>query len=113
MDTVRYRHRHLDVACELEQAEVGDRVAEWRSLRERALGVESIAGGARLWLRDDQWGTAEDLSRREAACCGFLDLELATDGDRVRLDVTSEAASAEAVVACLVGIGSECGCSCC
>jgi hypothetical protein len=113
MDTVRYRHRDLDVACELEKTEVGNRVDEWRSLRERALGTESIPDGARLWLHADQWAAAEDLSRREAACCGFLDIELAAEGDRVRLDLTSEAATAGAIVACLVGIESECGCSCC
>ena len=75
MDTVRYRHRHLDVACDLKgDAAVGARVEEWQRLRERAVGVEQIAGGARLWLPTDAWAAAEDLARREAACCGFFDM---------------------------------------
>jgi hypothetical protein len=104
MDAVRFQHRHLDVACELDEATVGGRVDEWRTLQKRALGAEAIAGGARLWLPADAWAPAEDLARRESACCGFLDIELAADGDRLRLDVTSDAASAQPMIASLLGI---------
>ena len=103
MDTVRYQHRHLDVACELGNAEVEARVDEWRSLRAGALGSETIAGGARLWLGADAWASADDLARREAACCGFLDIELAREGERVRLDITSKAPDAAPLVASLLG----------
>jgi hypothetical protein len=113
MDTVRYRHRHLDVACELKKADLGARVEEWRSLGQRALGAESIPDGARLWLGADAWAAAKDLVRREAACCGFLDFELVDEGKRVRLDVTSQATGGASAVAALLGIESECPCSCC
>ena len=107
MDTVHFEHRHLDLACELEEEKAGAQVDEWRSLRTRALQVEPIPGGVRMWLPADAWAAAEDLARRESACCGFLDLELAPDGDRVRLDLTSEVAAAAPLIASLVGVESE------
>lgn len=104
MGNIRYWHRSLRVACELEAAEVGSRVVEWQRLREHAgLGSEPVPGGARLWLRPEAADVAADLARREAACCGFLDLELAVDGDRLRLDVTSPAPDVMPVIAWLIG----------
>jgi hypothetical protein len=67
----------------------------------------------RLWLRPEARVAAEDLATREAGCCGFLDLELATEGDRLRLDVTSLAPSAGPVIACLAGLESGCDLQCC
>jgi hypothetical protein len=102
---IRYWHRHLDVTCELDAAEAGGRVLEWRRLWEQAgLGSEPIPGGARLWLRPEAAGVAGDLARREARCCGFLDLGLVPDGDRLRLDVMSLAPGADSVIACLTGV---------
>ena len=105
MNDIRYQHRSLDVACELGAAESPGRAGEWRRLREEAgLGAISIPGGARLWLRATAADVARDLVRREAACCGFLDLELAADGDRLRLDVTSPASGAGTMIAYLTGV---------
>jgi len=114
METTRHDHRHLDVACELQAAEAGARAEEWRRLRDDSgLGSEPIPGGVRLWLRPEARSTAEDLARREADCCGFLDLELATEADRLRLDITSPARDAAPVIACLAGDESSCGLECC
>jgi hypothetical protein len=105
MTDVRYQHRHLDVACELEGPEAQARLGEWERLRETAgLGTELIPGGARLWLRGDAVVAAGDLARREALCCGFLDIELVSAGDRWRLDVTSLVPEGSEVGASLVGI---------
>jgi hypothetical protein len=99
-----FPHRHLDVACELEAADAGTRTEEWQRLREEAgLGSDPIDGGTRLWLRPDAREAAEDLARREAACCGFLDLDVAVDGDRLHLDITSLAPEAAPVIAHLAG----------
>ena len=114
MTNLHYRHRHLDVACELDAAEAGARATEWRRLRDEAgLGAEPIPGGARIWLRPEAWEAAADLARRETACCGFLDLDLTAEADRLRLDVTSLAPEAPAVIACLAGTGAECALKCC
>lgn len=113
MSSIRYDHRQLDVACELDGADAGRRAAEWRRLRETAgLGAAPIAGGARLWLRPDAAAVAGDLARREAACCGFLDLELVADGDRLRLDVTSPVPEAGVVIGWLLGLEAG-GAPCC
>ena len=114
MNTVRYEHRRLDVACELEAADLGARADEWRWLREHAgRGAERIPGGARLRLQPEAWEAVNDLARREAACCGFLDFELSTAGDGPRLDITSPTIDGQAVIACLVGLESECVIDCC
>ncbi len=110
---VSYEHRHLDVACDLNAAELGARAAEWRQLRDSAgSGVTRIDGGARLWLRADAAVAAEDLVRREAACCGFLDFELAFDGGRLRLDITSPAPHGGEVAALLAGLRTAGGRGC-
>ncbi|HET6875763.1 MAG TPA: hypothetical protein VFH70_13335 [Acidimicrobiales bacterium] len=114
MTTLRHEHRHLDVACELDNADAGDRVAEWARLRaNHGLGAEPITGGIRLWLRPEGRGAAADLVGREAACCGFLDLELAADDDRLRLDITSPASEASPVIAFLAGLEADCELPCC
>ena len=66
------------------------------------LGAERLSTGARLWLRMEGREAAEDLARRESACCGFLDLELTGFADRIRLDITSLAEGAQAVIGRLV-----------
>ena len=87
---------------------MGARGREWQRLRaEAGLEAELIPGGGRLWLRAEAWDTADELARREAACCGFLDFELASTGDGVHLDVTSEVAAAQKVIASLLGLGVE------
>jgi hypothetical protein len=108
MNSMRYKHRHLDVACDLEAADGVTRVEEWQRLRRDAgLGSAAIPGGVRLWLRADARPAAEDLIQREAACCGFLDLALATEADRLRLDITSPANGAASVIALLARVGEE------
>jgi hypothetical protein len=105
---IRYEHRHLDVACDLAAAELGARAGEWRELRDSAgLGAIRIDRGARLWLRPDAAAVAEDLARREAGCCGFLDIELGPDGDRLRLDITSPAPYGDEVAAVLAGLDRD------
>ena len=110
---VRYEHRHLDVVCDLNAVGQGARAAEWRRLLDSAgLGVTRVDGGARLWLRPDAAAAAEDLIRREASCCGFLDFELTTDGDRLRLDITSVASYGDEIAAAFAGLRSEEGGKC-
>src|SRR5579864_7435826 len=104
MDSMRFEHRHLDVACSLDGGELGTRAREWRRLvDDHGLGTEPIPRGARVWLHEGAFDTAADLARREGDCCGFLDFEVARDGHRVRLDITSEAPLAGQVIEALTG----------
>jgi len=114
MTKAHYEHRSLDVACELEAGAAGAQRVEWRRLREDAgLGTEAIPGGARIWLRADAWEAADDLARREAGCCGFLDLDVTVEENRVRIDITSPAVGAGPVIAALAGIESDGAPDCC
>jgi hypothetical protein len=99
---VRFEHRTLDVACALDKPDVAERLAAWRSLCEGSK-MHAIRGGLRIWLRPCLLGAALELARREARCCSFLDLELAVEGGRLRLDVTSPVAAAEPIAAALFG----------
>jgi len=104
MTDICIEHRHLDVVCELATDETGDRAQEWDQLRNLwGLGSEPIPGGARLWLRAGGRKAAEDLAQRESGCCGFLDLAISAEGERVRVEITSPAAEAASVIASLVG----------
>lgn len=105
MRAIHHRHRHLDVACELDGAGMKDRAEEWERLRSAyCLRAEPIPDGARLWLRREAAPVAEDLVRREADCCGFLDVGLTRHGRRLRLDLTSPAPEAGYVIAELAGV---------
>ena len=103
-------HRHLDVACDLDVAGIGTRVAEWKELIDRSgLGAEGISGGARIWFSTEATVVVQDIVEREAQCCGFLDFEIGADGDRVRLDITSPVPEGVRVVAFLVGLDDGIG----
>jgi hypothetical protein len=105
MSSLHLRHRHLDVACELDAVGMSDRTEEWERLRaDFCVRAETIPGGARLWLRREAGPEAGDLARREADCCGFLDVDLVSEGRRLRLDLTSPAPEAAPVIAQLVGV---------
>src|SRR5579863_3433436 len=106
MTTIKHSHLSLDLACELSGAEVGERGNEWRSLRMNyGTGSDRIPGGARIWLDRAGEAIAADLARREAECCAFLDIELASEGDRLRLDITSPVNEAQPVIDALAGTG--------
>jgi hypothetical protein len=64
MPSIRYEHRDLDVACDLQAAQAEAQVGEWQRLQaEAGLGCEPIAGGMRLWLRPEAWDKAVDFKR--------------------------------------------------
>lgn len=108
MDLIRILHRDRVVACHLEPTIIADRLGAWRDLRARyGLGAEPLARGARIWLHPGGRVPAERLVREEAACCAFLDLELATDGERLRLDLTSPAPGGRTVAGALAGLDLE------
>lgn len=105
MTSLRYEHRHLNVACDLDVSDVRARVIEWQELRDRyGLGVERTPQGARLWLRLEAEAAARLIVEHEAQCCGFLDFEMTSEDARIRLDISSPSAPGAQVAAALAGI---------
>jgi hypothetical protein len=102
---------HLDarpgapIACDMSAAEdtPEERLAAYAGLFERALvRRERRAGAVVLAFRalSGTCGAVDDLARREAACCPFLDYRVETVGDEVIWTISGDGRSgAEAVLA--------------
>lgn len=105
---LRLQHRNLDVACELDAALLESRYREWRVMREEiGLAAELIPHGARLWIRSDAEAPTRVLVRREARCCGFLDFEIVSHNDSLRVDITSPSPLGAQVAVFLAGLNAE------
>lgn len=82
--------RLIGAACTLNSDEMRERLAEWRSLRDRATSVEDLPGGARLTLAvGEPMGPIADLVARESECCAFYTFDLRIDGPVRQLDVSA------------------------
>ncbi len=94
--------RLIGAACTLSEEDLRQRMAEWRSLRERAMWVEHLDGGVGLTLAADEpiVGVA-DLVRRESDCCPFYTFDLRVEGPGRRLEVTTGGGGEPAVRALL------------
>lgn len=65
------------------------RVEEWRTLLDQAVGRDDIDGGVRVRFRGDP-ATAADVARlsaAEQACCAFFEFDLHIAADELALDV--------------------------
>jgi hypothetical protein len=85
------------IACDMSTAEdtPGERLAEYGRLFERALLRRERRPGALVFAFRADAGMREavdDLARREAACCPFLDYRVETAGDEVIWTLTNPAA---------------------
>jgi hypothetical protein len=89
MEIERYEHKHLNLICELDGPAKHSQAGEWADVKEQALKVEKITGGVRVSLPPQSADLARDLARREAQCCGFLDISVVTDDNIVKIDITS------------------------
>lgn len=85
------------IACTLEAGDFKTRIAWIADLNRRAL-LGSRREDLRLELTyaPDAQEDVHELVRREQQCCGFLDFELRTDSDAVRLVVTAPETAREA-----------------
>jgi hypothetical protein len=92
------------VACDMSTATdtPGERLAEYHALFSRALVRRERRAQAVVFALRATDGVRErvdDLARREAACCPFLDHRVETAGDEVVYTVTNpDRADAEAVL---------------
>jgi hypothetical protein len=103
---VRYLHRSVEVSCSLDAPSAADRLAAWAALCEEA-EREDLADGVRVWLAPTLYRAAVELADRESRCCPFLDVELALEHGRLRLDITSPVRDAGPVVTSIIGARSD------
>lgn len=94
--------RLIGAACTLGTNEMRERLRAWRDVRDRALSIEPIRGGARLALGPDQpMGAIAELMSLESECCPFYTFILLVDGPMRQLEITAGAIGEPAVVALL------------
>lgn len=94
------------IACSLPARESRDQIGEWTALSAHRVTSERIEGGYAVTFHTEVAPVVEDLARREAACCGFLNIDASHTDRGVRLIMTSENPDALPVIEMLVG-GSE------
>lgn len=96
--------RLIGAACSLNSDEMRERLAEWRSLRDRATAIEPLPGGARLAFdAAEPVAPIADLLARESECCSFYTFTLRVGGPVPQLDI-SAGAGGEPAVRALVGL---------
>jgi hypothetical protein len=86
--------------CTLTADDARERFAEYdRLLAVAYVARERTGAGMRWWLRAEPGvaDRARDLATREMACCAFLTVAVAEEGDRVRWEMSADPA-AQAVV---------------
>jgi hypothetical protein len=82
------------VACDMSGADdtPAERRAAYRALFERALlGRDRGRGSVTLRFCRGEHATVEELARREAACCPFLDYRVEAVGDEVVWTISTTA----------------------
>jgi MerR family copper efflux transcriptional regulator len=96
--------RMIGAACTLDTAELKQRLADWRALRDRATQLEPISGGARLsFAVDEPLEPIARLAALESDCCAFYSFTLRVDGPARQLEI-SAGGGGEPAVHALLGI---------
>ena len=96
--------RMIGAACTLDTAELKQRLADWRALRDRAVKMEAIPGGTRLTFgADEPIEPIARLAALESECCAFYTFTLHVDGLARQLDI-SVGVGGEPAVQGLLGI---------
>jgi hypothetical protein len=96
--------RFIGASCTLGTTELRERLSAWRDLRDRALSIEAIAGGARLaFAPDEPLAALARLVALESECCAFYSFSLEVEGPMRRLEI-SAGAGGEPAVAALLGL---------
>jgi hypothetical protein len=91
------------IACSLPARESRDQIGEWRALVDHQKTSQRVDGGYAVTYQSDVTLVVQDLARREAACCGFLDIDATPTEDGIRLVMTSENPEAMPVIDLLLG----------
>jgi hypothetical protein len=94
---------HQPIACSLPARESRDQIGEWQALLEHRVTAERVDNGYAVTYRADVMHVVQDLARREAACCGFLDIVTMPTEDGIRMVITSDNPDALPVIGLLTG----------
>lgn len=95
------------IACSLPARESRDQIGEWQALIERKVRTERVDGGYAVTYDPAVAPEVQDLARREAACCGFLDIVTTTTDDGIRMVIRSDSPDALPVIDLLIGREDE------
>jgi DNA-binding transcriptional MerR regulator len=95
------------IACTLDSASVGDRVAEWRAVVAQATRRDPLVDGIALELPAEPTLLAEvsRLAAAEADCCAFFDFTVRITNAGVRFEVRGPE-DAQPVVAAMFGVAA-------
>ena len=95
------------IACTLSSEDAQGQLDEWGALRDFCRRVENSPFGAAMWFDHAADALLRAVVQKEAACCSFLRLAVTSDGDLIRLDIASNQAAAQPVIALLVAQASR------
>lgn len=86
------------IACTLDHAEMGERIAEWQAALRAVTERSPIDGGIRLTLGPDaDLAEVARLIRAESACCAFFSFALTVDDRGTALEVRAPAEARDLV----------------
>jgi hypothetical protein len=94
--------RLIGAACTLGTNEMRERLRAWRDVRDGALSIAPIPGGASVAFGPDQPMSAiAELMTLESECCPFYTFTLQVDGPMRQLEISAGAGGEPAVTALL------------
>jgi hypothetical protein len=96
-----------EIACALDPTGVRGQLDEWARLRPWFRRAEASGHGVRLWFDATVEAQLLAVAHKEAACCGFLAIQVVRERDVVRLEITSEHTDARSVIEMLASYASE------
>lgn len=91
------------IACSLPARESRDQIGEWQTLIDHQETTDRVDGGYAVTYHSDVTPVVQDLVRREAAACGFLNIVTTPTEDGVRMVTTSENPDVRPVIDVLLG----------
>jgi len=102
-------HEHIDnirdaIACNLTVSEAEPKALEWVGLLEKLVSSRRIENGVSMSFEPSLAPEIEDLAERERACCGFMSITTTLSSEEMRIDVTTENATALPMIESMAGL---------
>jgi hypothetical protein len=92
------------IVCTISVDDGREQLLEWADLQTRASEVVAINSGARLTLPASMFDQVQDLMKREALCCTFLNFDITVQEEDMTFEVTAPNPDALPVISALAGI---------